>query len=380
MRPRRWPAWTAILLLFAQACSESTDTATPAAVETPVSQSPPEAPVVNPALPKVLDTYAVGDQVYVRSLAVDKAQNSLWVGTSVGVLEIALSDQTVKNTFTREHGLANEYVFAIFVDSTGHKWFGTNAGGASRFRDGEWQVYFPLHGLADYWIYSFAEQADGTLWVGTWAGANRVAPGTLEFTTYIDELVNEWVYGIDVDSKNRVWFGTEGGISMFDGERWQHWTHESGLGAPNVKDQPHSTNTGLGTRSRHSLSVLTDGQETYNPNYVFAVAVDAKDRIWAGTWGGGVARFDGNEWRNFTTDDGLAGNIVYSVVHDANGVFWFGTNHGLTRYDGVTWTVYGRDDGLLDNHVYAIAVTPDGEIWAGTKRGVARLGTPPKTN
>ena len=108
--------------------------------------------------PSVLDTFNVGDEIFVRALAVDKRTNSLWVGTSVGVLEIDLTSQNVINTFTRDDPLANEYIFGIFVDSEGFKWFGTNAGGVSRYRQDGWQVFFPRDGLADYWVYSFAQQ------------------------------------------------------------------------------------------------------------------------------------------------------------------------------------------------------------------------------
>jgi len=117
-------------------------------------------------------------------------------------------------------------------------------------------------------------------------------------------------------------------------------------------------------------------EESYNPNYVFALKVAKKNEVWAGTWGGGVARFDGKSWKNFTTTDGLAGNIVYSMEIAPDGVYWFGTNHGVSRYDGETWKRYDRSHGLLDDNVYALAVTKDGQIWAGTKRGVTRLGHP----
>jgi len=65
----------------------------------------------------------------VRALAVEKASNSLWVGTSSGVNEVDLATGKLRNTFTRKDGLANEYVFGIGIDAEGHKWFGTNAGG-----------------------------------------------------------------------------------------------------------------------------------------------------------------------------------------------------------------------------------------------------------
>lgn len=341
-----------------------------------VSASHAQGKAVNAGVrPNVIETFNVGDSTYVRALTVEAKTGALWVGTSKGVHEIDVATGQLRRTFNRESGLANEYVFAIGIDKEGYKWFGTNAGGVSRYRDGKWKTYFPMHGLADYWIYSFASQKNGDLWIGTWAGANVVDMKNVKFRTYVKELVNEWVYGLGVDAKDRVWFGTEGGVSMYDGKTWQSWTHKDGMGAANPNKLMASPNTGLGTRTRHDLGLRTDdGSPTYNPNYVFSILVAADQSIWAGTWGGGVSRFDGKKWTNFTTKDGLAGDIVYSIAQDAKGVLWFGTSKGLTRYDGKSWNSIDNLTGLLDNNVYALAVAPNGDIWAGTKRGVARVG------
>lgn len=324
---------------------------------------------------RVLETFNVGEGVYVRSLAVEPKTNALWVGTSVGVLEIDLTKGEPRNTYTREHGLANEYVFSIFVDSQGNRWFGTNGGGVSRLNaKGEWKTYFPLHGLADYWIYSFAEEPDGVLWIGTWAGANRLEVANEKFTTYVKELINEWVYGLGIDSKGRIWFGTEGGVSLYDGKGWQEWSHKDGLGAANLDKLPASSNTGLGTRSRHDLSTMTQGKDTYNPSYVFAIHIDPQDQVWAGTWGGGAARFDGKRWHNLATQDGLAGNIVYSITQTADGALWFGTDKGISRYDGKNWQTFAQPQGLAGNHVYTLVPAADGTLWAGTLGGVTHIG------
>lgn len=321
-----------------------------------------------------LDSFHVGEGAYVRALTVDPRRNSLWVGTSVGALEIDLASDNVKNTFTRKDGLANEYVFAVGAHpSAPQVWFGTNAGGASTWDGQAWKTYFPMHGLADYWVYAFAFDKRGGTWIGTWDGANYVTPEG-EMKTFRTELINIWVYGIGIDAQDRVWFGTEGGVSMFDGKTWTSWTHQDGLGDKNIQNLPRSDNTGLGTRSRHDLVVETAGQETFNPNYVFSVLVDPKGRgVWFGTWGGGVSLFDGSRWTSYSTKDGLAGNIVYSMAAAKDGSVWFGTNHGVSNFDGAKWTSYGRRDGLIDDNVYAIAVTPDGNAWFGTKGGVARL-------
>ena len=334
--------------------------------------------VVTPAVtaapdPVVVETFNIGDTAYVRSLAVEVGSNTLWVGSSLGVLEVDLASQQVKNTFTRDDGLANEYVFAIGIDPEGYKWFGTNAGGMSRYRDGQWKTYFPMHGLADYWVYSFANHPDGSLWIGTWAGVNRLDRTTGKLTTYVQELINEWVYGIAVDQQGAVWFGTEGGISRFNGESWDSWDHADGIGAKNSNALSASINTGLGTRSRHDLGVLAGGRPTYNPSYVFSIIVAADNTVWAGTWGGGVSHRKDGQWHNYTTEDGLAGNIVYSILQDSKGALWFGTDNGLSRFDGVHWVNVRVDNGLKNKDVYAIVEDTQGDIWVGTRGGVTHI-------
>ena len=343
--------------------------------ETRDSSEQVKIPILSPTqLPEVLDVFEVGPAVYVRSLAVEPATNRLWVGTSLGVNEIDLTSNNLVNTFTRDHGLANEYVFSIGIDEDGYKWFGTNAGGMSRYKAGDWKTFFPMHGLADYWVYSFANDHDGGLWIGTWAGVNYLNRHTNEFKTYVKQLINEWVYGISVDSKGAVWFATEGGISRYVDNSWASWSHEDGLGADNIDALTFSRNTGLGTRSRHDLGILAGGKPTYNPSYVFSILADHEDSIWAGTWGGGVARFKNDTWRNLTEKDGLAGNIVYSIAQDHQGSYWFGTNKGLSRYDGQSWHSWNIHNGLAANDVYAIAIAPGGDIWVGTRGAVTRLG------
>ncbi|TNF86903.1 MAG: hypothetical protein EP300_12070, partial [Gammaproteobacteria bacterium] len=294
--PRIKTTWIGLLLFALVACSEESGHEQAGTPGSDASQSVTTETAATADLPQVLDVFNVGPDVYVRSLAIEQQANRLWVGTSLGVNEVDLATHALVNTFTRDHGLANEYVFGIGIDPDGNKWFGTNAGGMSRYRDGDWKTYFPMHGLADYWIYAFANDRDGGLWIGTWAGANYLNRETGEFKTYVKELINEWVYGITVDSKGVVWFGTEGGVSRFDGSSWVSWSHEDGLGGENPDALPFSRNTGLGTRSRHDLGILNNGQATYNPGYIFSVLADHEDNIWAGTWGGGVTRYRDGAW------------------------------------------------------------------------------------
>ena len=113
------------------------------------------------------------------------------------------------------------------------------------------------------------------------------------------------------------------------------------------------------------------------------MAIDKAGVKWFGTWGGGLSRFDSKaspngQWRNYATSDGLAGNIVYAVEIDEDGVLWLGTNHGLSRFDpnGASsrqWMGWTVADGLLGEDVYAIAPAGTGTVWLGQKGGVVEL-------
>ena len=65
----------------------------------------------------------------------------------------------------------------------------------------------------------------------------------------------------------------------------------------------------------------------------------------------------------YTTEHGLADNLVASIAIDTDGVKWFGTYGGyVSRFDGETWTTYTVSDGLADNNVRTIAIDRDG-VW-----------------
>lgn len=48
--------------------------------------------------------------------------------------------------------------------------------------------------------------------------------------------------------------------------------------------------------------------------------------------------------RNFTTRDGLASNVVNTIIQDRQGYLWLGTNHGLTRFDGHAFANFYVDE------------------------------------
>ena len=105
-------------------------------------------------------------------------------------------------------------------------------------------------------------------------------------------------------------------------------------------------------------------------NNVRPIYQDREGFLWFGTYNGGVSRYDGAEFVNFTTDDGLAANSVWSIFQDRDGFLWFGTlENGVSRYDGEAFVNFTTDDGLIASSVWSIFQDREGFLWFGIRHG-----------
>ena len=57
----------------------------------------------------------------------------------------------------------------------------------------------------------------------------------------------------------------------------------------------------------------------------------------------------------YTIEEGLPSNQVYEAIQDAQGYLWFGSDRGLIRYDGVDFKVFTTKDGLIDNCILGLS-------------------------
>jgi hypothetical protein len=52
-----------------------------------------------------------------------------------------------------------------------------------------------------------------------------------------------------------------------------------------------------------------------------------------------VIRYDGQHFTIYTKAQGLAGNVVFCILHDKNNNTWIGTTGGLSKYDGKSFKI-----------------------------------------
>jgi len=77
--------------------------------------------------------------------------------------------------------------------------------------------------------------------------------------------------------------------------------------------------------------------------------------------------------RSYTVADGLLQDRVLKIKQDARGFLWFCTAGGISRFDGYGFTNFTTADGLPDRHVNDFLETNNGTIFIATDKGLARL-------
>ncbi|MEJ1237800.1 two-component regulator propeller domain-containing protein [Chryseolinea sp. T2] len=78
--------------------------------------------------------------------------------------------------------------------------------------------------------------------------------------------------------------------------------------------------------------------------------------------------------RNYTAIDGLPQSQVKGILEDKSGYLWIGTEGGgLARFDGREFKVYTTLDGLFNNQVTELELDSKDNLWILHKRGVSRF-------
>jgi ligand-binding sensor domain-containing protein/predicted acetyltransferase len=83
---------------------------------------------------------------------------------------------------------------------------------------------------------------------------------------------------------------------------------------------------------------------------------------------------EGIKFNSITVNDGLANNIVNSVLRDSKGFIWISTENGLSRYNGYTFENFyaEENDSLSLSSNITLTVYEDklNRVWVGSEKGL----------
>ncbi len=77
--------------------------------------------------------------------------------------------------------------------------------------------------------------------------------------------------------------------------------------------------------------------------------------------------------RQYTVVDGLPQSQVNAMIEDRQGYLWIGTNGGLARFDGRDFKIYNTLDGLSSNFITSLMIDQHQNLWIVHPRGITKF-------
>ncbi len=215
-----------------------------------------------------------------------------------------------------DHGLLSSNVFVTYLDSRGDMWIGDP-------RDNEFGLFKYIENENRFIHYYFDATDSLSL------GDNEIS--------FLTE-----------DDLDRIWVGTDGGLSLYDHEKDIFYRNSDHLNLPSV----------------HSAAKGGDGKMWF----------------WAYSGGGlGLVGPDVNTVQMFGEKEGLLHNdmaVGSYLSKDDRGNLWLPNQRGLSVFDtkAKTFKNYFVKDGFQDyGRRYSTQITSDGDVWIGGRNGLSRI-------
>ncbi|MEM6685966.1 MAG: two-component regulator propeller domain-containing protein [Bacteroidota bacterium] len=142
-------------------------------------------------------------------------------------------------------------------------------------------------------------------------------------------------------------------IEVINGDELWINTKNAGIKRLNLTDNIAEKSIGM----RNGLSVYS----------IRTVLKDRQNNVWIGSSGGGLFKYEKNNFRHYTKDNGLVANRIYAL-HHVNDALWVSTaESGLTKIDSTGIQQEIETTKYLNKKVKTLTNDTQGRIWAGTE-------------
>lgn len=333
----------------------------------------------------------------VRSAYLDDSGN-VWVGTDANGLIRA--KRNLFTAYTRESGLSHDVATAIYESRDGTIWVATNCGGVNAIDPVSLTVRVfnprsPGDPEGDPCVFSLTQGPDGGVWQGSYGGGvTRLGAAPGEPSSHVEALPDSVILALFTDRDGTMWVGMNaGGLAAVRGGRVEAlYTTSDGLAHNSVRAVYQARGGDMWIATLEGLSHFVGGRFTdtiADGLHVRAVHEDEDGNLWVGTYGAGLILYRDGTSTRITREDGLADDVVSSILGDGAGYLWMSGNRGIYRVrrsdllafaDGTLGLVhsvlYGEGDGLRNaetNGGFQPAAWRDtrGRLWFPTLEGVA---------
>lgn len=313
-------------------------------------------------------------------MLVDSKQN-LWIGTAKGLCKF----DGVKFTSYIGHGL-NNTIYSIIEDESHQIWIATYGGGLVCFDGKTFTQYTKKDGLPTDTLFSVMQDHQGSLWIGTYHyGVCKVEKGNFKTSilnckiyTKKEGISSNNIFCLLESEPGKIWLGsTNGAISIIYNGIIQPFfiSEETKTDQINALLKDKRQNIWIAT-SEHGLIKFSDNKFTFfneknglASHVIFSVFQDGEGNIWAGS-DFGVSFFRNEAFINMVESDGLPSKLVHCFVETQKKSILCGTAAGLCEYENGKLRTITSIAELVNSSIHSIVIDADGNYWIGTQNGL----------
>ncbi|MGZ5243000.1 MAG: Periplasmic ligand-binding sensor domain-containing protein [Bacteroidia bacterium] len=323
---------------------------------------------------------AADPSAQIMALCLDKS-GTLWGAGWNGINK--LENNEWKNITTLDNSIPENYVRNIASDKKGTVWINTNSS-VTRYTKNGWETFSTANSkLPSKYIARVRTDKNGSAWFATDKGlAQYVGGNWIIFDMKSSDLTNDDFKDVGFDSKGNIWSVHENGISIITTKEWEHIINPDAMGEDerfiNIAIDANDVawlSTSRGDMYRYAnktWSKYSFYDNTFAGGYVMDLKIDPKtNRVWAGTWGGGLNYFDGEKWNTYKTDQPI---IISAILFDSKDNLWSGSMHESTlRIENKEHEVamYNPKNSPVPlGNISTLEEDENGNIWIGTSEGI----------
>lgn len=320
--------------------------------------------------------------------------------TPINKLSYAQSKNLIFNNINIEQGISQSTIEAIFQDSEGYIWLGTNDG-LNRYNGYEFKIYNYeeyQNSISHNGITDITEDKYGNIWVNTVSGVNKINKKTEKISNYTEingKIKEDSTTEIIVTKDNNILVGTYEGLNIYNAKEDRFdiiLEQKDGILSSCIYsiDEDINGNIWIGTElGLNKLSKDFKVLETYtSESEIYNIFCDDENGfVWAGSDSSGLLKIDTKtkevkQYINNIEDlNSLPANQVGAIIRDIKGNLWVGTTNGLARYNekNDSFDVYKNKvydkNSLVYNDVRSIIEDREGVLWVGTYSGISIFDT-----
>ena len=274
-------------------------------------------------------------------------------------------------------GINSNRFLALYEDTDGALWAGTEDGGLTRYAGGAFKTYDTRDGLPHPFVVDVRRTAEGELLVATARGLARMRGETFEVVSSDSNSLDSDL-GTQGDN-GEIWSRVGTRLRRLSNGKATLYSVPDGGRSFVLFNQVYADRHGrvwIATNPRKAageLWVLKDEAMTrYSAadglpsSAITSFCEDHEGTMWFGTDRSGLVRFKDGRFNTYTTAQGLSSNSIEHIFEDREGTLWIGTrDNGVTRMTRRIITTISEKDGLKGKIFYPILEDRSGSVWVG---------------